>query len=150
MLWLVTNGVYRGLGDTVTPLIWSVMFTVLNMILDPIFMFKLEMGAAGAAMGTAVSQYLALLPLLYKMSKRVGLVNPIASKKVRRKFMESLVAYVSASARVCVRSIFKVSTYAYTSRLSALLGPVSAAAYNLCFQIGFVTTQCCESVAVAW
>ncbi len=31
----------------------------------------------------------------------------------------------------------------------ALLGPVAAAAYNLTFQLGFATTQICESVAVA-
>jgi Na+-driven multidrug efflux pump len=30
-----------------------------------------------------------------------------------------------------------------------LLGPVAAAAYNLTFQLGFATTQICESVAVA-
>ncbi|GMH46351.1 hypothetical protein TrRE_jg4298 [Triparma retinervis] len=104
MLWLVANGVYRGIGDTVTPLIWSVVFTLLNVVLDPIFMAP---------------------------------------------FVQSLKSYISASSLVCVRSTLKVSTYAYTSRLSALLGPLHAAAYNLCFQIGFVTTQCCESIAVA-
>jgi hypothetical protein len=31
----------------------------------------------------------------------------------------------------------------------ALLGTVAAAAYNLTFQLGFATTQICESVAVA-
>jgi Na+-driven multidrug efflux pump len=56
MLWMVVNGVYRGIGDTVTPLIWSCVFTVLNVILDPIFMFRMNMGSAGAAMGTAVAQ----------------------------------------------------------------------------------------------
>jgi hypothetical protein len=30
-----------------------------------------------------------------------------------------------------------------------LLGSVAAAAYNLTFQLGFATTQICESVAVA-
>lgn len=148
MLWLVVNGVYRGIGDTVTPLVWSCVFTALNVILDPIFMFRMGMGSAGAAMGTAVAQYIALIPLLVKMSSKVGLVNPLSSE-VRGPFLKSLRSYLSASARVCVRSTLKVSTYAYTSRLSALLGPIQAAAYNLCFQIGFVTTQCCESIAVA-
>jgi len=31
----------------------------------------------------------------------------------------------------------------------ALLGPIAAAAYNLTFQLGFATTQICESVAIA-
>jgi hypothetical protein len=33
--------------------------------------------------------------------------------------------------------------------VQALLGPIAAAAYNLTFQLGFATTQICESVAVA-
>jgi Na+-driven multidrug efflux pump len=33
--------------------------------------------------------------------------------------------------------------------IQALLGPIAAAAYNLTFQLGFATTQICESVAVA-
>lgn len=29
-LWLVINGIYRGLGDTATPLKWALIFTGLN------------------------------------------------------------------------------------------------------------------------
>lgn len=39
--------------------------------------------------------------------------------------------------------------YAVCARQAALLGSVSAAAYNLTFQLGFATTQICEAVAVA-
>ena len=45
-LWLVTNGIFRGLGDTRTPLIYSLMFTGLNIILDPLFIFTLKFGAS--------------------------------------------------------------------------------------------------------
>ena len=50
-LWLVTNGIFRGLGDTTTPLIYSLFFSGLNAILDPIFIFTLHFGASGAAAG---------------------------------------------------------------------------------------------------
>lgn len=39
--------------------------------------------------------------------------------------------------------------YSVCARQAALLGAVAAAAYNLTFQLGFATTQICESVAVA-
>ncbi len=67
-LWLVSNGIFRGLGDTLTPLRWSLIFTLLNAALDPLCMFTLGMGPSGAAMGTAIAQYVALAPLLYKAS----------------------------------------------------------------------------------
>ena len=48
-LWLAANGVFRGLGDTATPLLWALAFTCMNALLDPLFIFRFHMGAAGAA-----------------------------------------------------------------------------------------------------
>ena len=70
-LWLVTNGIFRGLGDTRTPLVYSLIFTGLNAILDPLFIFTFKFGASGAAAGTAIAQYTALVPLLLALNKRV-------------------------------------------------------------------------------
>ena len=47
-LWLVTQGIFRGLGNTRTPLVYSLIFTALNAILDPIFIFTWGWGASGA------------------------------------------------------------------------------------------------------
>ena len=93
-LWLVTNGIFRGLGDTVTPLKWAAVLTVLNAILDPLFIFPkislslpfatasakatavslpgLNMGCAGAAAGTAVAQYVALAGILWELRSAKG------------------------------------------------------------------------------
>ena len=40
-MWLVANGIFRGLGDTRTPLVWALLFSALNALLDPIFIFPL-------------------------------------------------------------------------------------------------------------
>ena len=46
-LWLVANGVFRGLGDTRTPLVWALLFSALNALLDPIFIFRFGIGIGG-------------------------------------------------------------------------------------------------------
>ena len=148
-LWLVANGIFRGLGDTRTPLAFALAFTALNAVLDPLFIFTFKMGAGGAALGTALAQYSVLVPLLYSLHKRVALNNLLATKESRSSLLTSLKSYLSAGSSVCVRTLGKVGCYAYTGRAAALLGPVAAAAYNLTFQLGFATTQICESVAVA-
>ena len=74
-LWLVTNGIYRGLGDTSTPLKWSLIFSIMNIVLDPFFMFTCGMGAKGAALGTVVAQYCALGPLVYGLSRKVEILG---------------------------------------------------------------------------
>ena len=66
-LWLVANGVFRGLGDTATPLRWALAFAALNAMLDPIFIFGLHLGCAGAAAGTVLAQYAAVAPLLLQV-----------------------------------------------------------------------------------
>lgn len=144
-LWLVTNGIFRGLGDTATPLKYSILFTVLNAILDPIFIFTLKFGASGAAAGTAIAQYVALMPLLYSLHRRVG----IDVLGTWREMGGTLREYLKAGSYVFLRTVGKVLAYSVCARQAALLGPVIAAAYNLTFQLGFATTQICESVAVA-
>lgn len=144
-LWLVTNGIFRGLGDTKTPLIYSLIFTALNAALDPFFIFTLNFGASGAAAGTALAQYTALLPLLMALNRKVK-IDILGQIK---ELGNSLKAYLEAGGYVLFRTFGKVLAYGVCARQAALLGSVSAAAYNLTFQLGFATTQICEAVAVA-
>ncbi|MCH4890024.1 MATE family efflux transporter [Acidaminobacter sp. JC074] len=50
------NGIKQGEGDTLTPMILSGLSVVLNIILDPIFIFVLDLGIAGAAYATVLSR----------------------------------------------------------------------------------------------
>jgi len=144
-LWLVTNGIFRGLGDTRTPLIYALAFTAMNAVLDPLFIFNFGFGASGAALGTLLAQYIALVPLMMALNKKVK-IDLFGNLKDLKK---TLVAYLEAGSYVLVRSFGKVLAYAVCARETALMGPIAAAAYNLTFQLGFATTQICESVAVA-
>ena len=144
-LWLVTNGIFRGLGDTTTPLVYSLVFCSLNGILDPLFIFVAKWGASGAAAGTALAQYIALIPLLLALHRRV----PIRIAGQWPALKQSLQQYVRAGGLVLVRTVGKVLAYTICARQAAVLGSVAAAAYNLTFQLGVATTQICEAVAVA-
>lgn len=144
-LWLVANGIFRGLGDTRTPLWYSLFFTGLNAILDPLFIFVFGWGASGAAAGTALAQYTALIPLLLALNRKV----PIRIWGQIRALGSSLQQYLKAGSLILFRTLGKVLAYSVCARQAALLGPVAAAAYNLTFQLGFATTQICEAVAVA-
>ena len=163
-LWLAANGVFRGLGDTATPLLWALAFTCMNALLDPLFIFRFHMGAAGAAAGTAVAQTLALIPLLLALQRKqraawpeggsiglrsiplVGLFAPTGGIKA---LMSSVLGYVQAGSFVLLRSMAKISAYSVCAREAARLGAVASAAHNLCFQLGVATTQLCESIAIA-
>lgn len=138
-------GIFRGLGDTRTPLIYSLAFTAMNAALDPLFIFTFGFGASGAALGTLIAQYIAVVPLMMALNRKVKIDLFGQLKELK----STLVAYLEAGSYVLFRTLGKVLAYSVCARETALLGPVAAAAYNLTFQLGFATTQICESVAVA-
>ena len=143
-LWLVSNGIFRGLGDTRTPLVWALLFSALNAALDPLFIFPCRMGAAGAAAGTALSQSIALAGLLRVLQRRTGVcLDPRAylSSAARRELAPSLLAYGRAGLLVFARTWGKVGAYTYCSRTAAGLGAVASAAHLLCFNLGVVLSQ---------
>jgi Na+-driven multidrug efflux pump len=111
-LWLVTNGIFRGLGDTRTPLIYSLAFTAMNAALDPLFIFTFKFGASGAALGTLLAQYIALVPLMMALNRKVKIDLFGQLKELK----QTLVAYIEAGSYVLFRSLGKVLAYSVCAR----------------------------------
>ena len=111
-LWLVVNGIFRGLGDTRTPLIYSLLFTGLNAILDPLFIFTLNFGASGAAAGTALAQYIALAPLLLALDRKVHIDIFGQLKELKN----ALKAYLEAGGYILFRTMGKVLAYSVCAK----------------------------------
>lgn len=60
-------GVLRGLGDSVSALVYLLVTTVLNIILDIVFITKLNMGVAGVALATIIAQFVSAILCLNKL-----------------------------------------------------------------------------------
>ncbi|MBR4446855.1 MATE family efflux transporter [Methanobrevibacter sp.] len=58
-------GIFRGEGDTTRPMYAMIASAILNMILDPIFIYTLNLGVKGAAVATIISSIFVILILLY-------------------------------------------------------------------------------------
>jgi len=63
------TSIKRGEGDTVKPMIITLFSVVLNIILDPIFMFTLGLGVRGAAYATILSRGIFGVYALYTLFK---------------------------------------------------------------------------------
>ncbi len=72
-LYNVCNGIFTALGDSKTPLIFLIASSVLNVVLDLIFVIPLRMGVAGCAWATLIAQgisaILSVITLLTRIKK---------------------------------------------------------------------------------
>ncbi len=68
---MVLNATLRAEGSPILSLIGILIGTVLNVILDPLFIFTFNMGIAGAAIATGVGQFISFAVLLgFYLSRR--------------------------------------------------------------------------------
>ena len=58
-------GIFRGEGDTTRPMYAMVASAILNMILDPIFIYTFGLGVKGAAIATLISAIFVIVILVY-------------------------------------------------------------------------------------
>lgn len=65
----ILSGVLRGLGDSMSALVYLLVSTVLNIILDLLFVAKLGMGVNGVALATVIAQFISALLCLLRLMK---------------------------------------------------------------------------------
>ncbi len=65
----ILSGIIRGLGDSVSALIYLLVATVLNIGLDILFVASFKMDVAGVALATVISQFVSSALCLIKLAK---------------------------------------------------------------------------------
>lgn len=63
----ILSGILRGMGDSFSALIYLLIATVLNIILDLVFVAEFNMGVAGVALATVIAQGISAAMCLFKL-----------------------------------------------------------------------------------
>lgn len=87
---LVLNNQMRFQGNAVYAMVGIVSGVILNIILTPIFIFLLDMGISGAAIGTVISQMFSFCLLLYMDSKGSNIRLKISKFKPNAKYLKEI------------------------------------------------------------
>jgi len=66
----VLGGIFRGIGDSKTPLITVIIASIFNVVADVILVAVFDMGAAGAAIATVIAQGASVLISLFIISRK--------------------------------------------------------------------------------
>lgn len=100
------SGILRGLGDSASPTFFVVVATVVNIVLDYVFVAKFQWGAAGAAWATLIGQSAACvfaLIYLFKNRQAFGFDFKLSSLIPKRRHMTVLLRIATP---VTAKSLF--------------------------------------------
>lgn len=70
-----TSAILRGLGDSKTPLYFLIVATIMNIIFDILLVMVFEMGVAGAALATLISQGGAFVTAIIYLNRTHEVIN---------------------------------------------------------------------------
>lgn len=65
----ILSGIIRGMGDSVSALIYLLVATVINIILDVYFVAELRMGVGGVALATVIAQIISSILCFIKLAR---------------------------------------------------------------------------------
>lgn len=71
----ILSGVLRGLGDAFSALVYLLVSTIINIILDLLFVAKFGMGVNGVALATVIAQAVSAILCLIRLSKMKDLFD---------------------------------------------------------------------------
>ena len=148
----VLNNILRYEGRATLAMIGLTTGGVLNIMLDPVFIFGLDLGITGAGLATAVSQYISFGILLYmflskKTESRLALKN---IKNTGRTFLDICIVGLPSFARQGLNSIatmvLNIQAEPFGDVAIAAMGYVSRTAF-LVFSVGLGIGQGFQPVA---
>lgn len=88
----ILSGVLRGLGDSVSALLYLLVSTVINIILDLVFVAQLGMGVNGVALATVIAQAVSALLCLLRLMKMTELFDfKGCYMKLQRKYTRKII-----------------------------------------------------------
>lgn len=141
--------VLRAMGDSKSPLLFIAVATVLNIVLDIVFIVCFGLGVAGTALATVIGQGVSLvfsLCLLYRRRESFGFDFRLSSFKVD---WHKLAVLIKLGLPLSMRGVFIISTQMYLLSFINSFGLAASAAYNVSDKIYHVANIFSMSVREA-
>ena len=131
----IVGGAFRAEGDIKRATIPIAIAAIINMILDPIFIYTLNMGIAGAALATALGPFISLLLMFYWIFVKKDTYLSYNFKDFEnnlKMYKDILVVGIPASLEQLVLSILTIFV---NFMLTIVSGPTAVAVYTAGWRI---------------
>lgn len=141
---LAVTGVLRGLQDTRTPLVASVVGFSSNIGLNLLFVFALHLGIAGSAWGTVLAQSGMATALVIVVTRRARQLGASLRPRPRRVLRAGLGGIALLVRTIALRTVLLVTAW-----VAAGLGDVPLAAYQVAATIWSFLAFSLDALAIA-
>ncbi len=133
----ILGGVLRGLGDSISALLYLIIATILNIVLDIFFVASVGMGVPGVALATVIAQSVSAVLSFIRLTQKTDCFDmKVAYLKPERKYFRELIRLGLPSG--VTQAIFSLSMVVVQS-LTNSFGPMCIATNVIVMRIdGFV------------
>jgi MATE family multidrug resistance protein len=138
---LAGHGSFRGLADTRTPLLITLVVNALNAVIDPILIFGFNMGVSGAALGSVAAQFIGAALFVAYLKRRLGVLSWTG--------FASLHNLLRPGALITARTLFLVSTLSISTAAVARIGVDALAAHQILRETWFLSAMLVDGLAIA-
>ncbi len=126
----VISAILRGLGDSVSPLLFIGIACVMNIVLDLVFVGGFHWGAAGAAAATSASQAVSMIMAILYLSKRDFIFQ--FKRKNFRIYKDKAKNIFKLGLPVCLQESILNLSFLFIAAIVNSLGVTASAAVGIC------------------
>lgn len=132
MLYNAATSIFTALGDSMTPLLFLIFSSVLNIILDVVFVASFHMGVAGVAWATFIAQGLASVLAVVTVFLKVQKIKTANYKKFNMVLLRKIMTIAVPS--IMQQSFVSIGQLFVQGRINSF-GSVVVAGYSAAFKI---------------
>ena len=136
------HGAFRGYADTTTPFVVTLGLNIVNLVLDPLLIFGLDWGLAGAAVATLVAQWVGAGWFLFLLMRRLGVSFAPSSAR-------ELFGLLKVGRDIVIRTTALLVTFTVATRVATAIGEVQVAAHQIAIQLLIFLALLIDSLAIA-
>ncbi|MFO7156839.1 MAG: MATE family efflux transporter [Pseudomonadota bacterium] len=146
LLATAAHGAFRGYRDTRTPFWVALGVNLVNLVLDPLLIFGLGWGVAGAAWATVVAQWTGAVAFLWLLfvSRREAMGIPRVWPRLRE-----MLPLLRVGGHMLMRTGALLGTMAFSTATAARMGVAVVAGHQIALQFWYFLALVLDTLAIA-
>jgi putative MATE family efflux protein len=144
LIMLAGVGYLRGVKDTVRPLWVSIGTAILNLVIELVLIYGLDLGIGASAAATVIAQWVGAFIYLVWIGKELRIYDVSLAPQFLL-----LKRQIRVSTELLMRNLSTAGTFLIATAVATRISDVDVAAHQVAFQIWFTLAMAMDAMAIA-